>query len=364
MKRYLSVIVLLFCVFVSNIAVASWQNVYQEVKDAYVGDVKIQELVSKALKGLNKIDKDLNVGSGVKSVTLYYKGQVVDSVNVPDDENDVSKWAEITARFVDKAIEKSSKAQEKDFMIFDAIASEIPKVLDKDSKFFESFDEANGINIKNKRTFAARVEDNIITAKIVAFNKQTLIELTNAIKDNKNAEALILDLRGCAGGMSSEAILVADLFLDNGIISSVSGKNKNEAIYYNADENVIWKNKPVFILVDENTASAAEILTAALKEQGIAKVIGTTTKGKGTMQKLIGLETGSVLAITNSMFYTPANNEINDKGISPDICTFEEKENTDINEILARKYGYCHKESRESSEIERKIVLNLLKKDD
>jgi C-terminal processing protease CtpA/Prc len=119
----------------------------------------------------------------------------------------------------------------------------------------------------------------------------------------------------------------------------------------------------VFILVDGNSASAAEILTAALKEQGIAKVIGTMTKGKGSMQKLIGLETGSVLAITNSFFMTPANNEIHKKGIKPDICTFELAENTDIKGLLQRKDGDCYKENRENTQLETKIVYYLLKKD-
>jgi carboxyl-terminal processing protease len=239
----------------------------------------------------------------------------------------------------------------------------MPKVLDDDSKFFTSFDEANGVDIKNKRTFGARVENNVIKVKIVAFNKQTLSELTNVIKENEQAEALILDLRGCAGGMSSEAILVADLFLDGGIICSISGKNENEAVYYNAKEDALWKNKPIFIIVDENTASAAEILTASLKEQGIAKVIGTLTKGKGTMQKLIRLETGSVLAITNSMFYTPANNEINKRGITPDICTFEEKNDSNIDKLIKPGYSYCYGESRENSDLEHKIILKMLKKD-
>jgi carboxyl-terminal processing protease len=195
------------------------------------------------------------------------------------------------------------------------------------------------------------------------FNKQTLTELKNTISENSNVEALVLDLRGCAGGMSSEAILIADLFLDSGIVASIQGRNKQEEIYYTAKEDVVWKNKPIFVFVDESTASAAEILTGALKEQGIAKVIGTVTKGKGSMQKLIGLETGSVLAITNSYFKTPANNEINQRGIWPHICTFELSDNYDIDALIERKDTFCYRQSREESLLEHKIVLKLLKKD-
>ncbi len=363
MKKYSFVFAFFVLIFLSNVASASWKNVYQNVKDAYIGSIKIQDLASSALKGLNNIDKDLRVGSGAKTITLYYKGRVIDSLKKPDDENDAGKWAEITQRFIDKAIEKSAKASENDFMIFDAMAKEMPKILDDDSKFFDNVDEAKGVILRNKRTFGARVENNILVVKIVAFNKQTLNELKNAIGENINVDAIILDLRGCAGGMSSEAISVADLFLDDGIITSVQGRNKQEETYYTAKEDVVWKNKPIFIFVDENTASAAEILTAALKEQGIAKVIGSGTKGKGTMQKLIGLETGSVLAITNSMFYTPANNEINQRGVRPDICTFELSDGHDIDNLLKRKDSFCHKQNRENELLEYKIVLKLLKKD-
>ena len=347
----------------SSITLASWKSVYQDVKGAYIGTIKIQDLASSALKGLNNIDKDLIVGSGTNTITLYYKGKVIVSLKKPEDENDANKWAEITQRFIDKAVEISVKASENDFMIFDALAKEIPKILDADSKFFDNIDEAKGIRFGNKRTFGERVEDNILIVKIVAFNKQTLSELKNAIDNNNNVYAIILDLRGCAGGMSSEAILIADLFLDSGIITSIQGRNKQEETFYTAKEDVIWKNKPIFLLVDENTASAAEILTGALKDQGIAKVIGTVTKGKGTMQKLIGLETGSVLAITNSMFYTPANNEINQRGIWPDICTFELPDNYDIDALFKKKDVFCHKQNREDMLLEYKIVLKLLKKD-
>ena len=344
-------------------ALASWKNVYQDVKDAYIGSIKIQDLASNALKGITNVDIDLKVGSGTNTISLYYKGKVVDSIKKPEDENNASKWAEITERFVEKAIEKSPKASENDFMIFDSMAKEIPNILDNDSKFFDNIDDAKSNNIKNKRTFGARLEDNILIVKIVVFNKQTLSELKNVLIENDNAEAVVLDLRGCAGGMSSEAILVADMFLDSGIITSVQGRNQHEEIYYTAKEDVFWKNKPIFVFVDENTASAAEILAGALKEQGIAKVIGTMTKGKGSMQKLIGLETGSVLAITNSYFKTPSNNEINQRGIRPDICTFELPDNYDIDNLLKRKDSFCHKQNRENELLEYKIVLKLLKKD-
>ena len=363
MKKIIFYVTLLALISVSDVVSASWEKLYQNTKDTYVGDVKIQDLATAALKGLNNIDKNLSIGSGVQSITLYYKGKVVYNVAKPDND-DASKWGEITQRLVDKAIEKSAKASENDFKIFDAMASELPRILDEDSKFFENIDEAGGIAVKNKRVFGAKQEDNILIIRIVAFNKQTINEIIKITEENNMAEAIVFDLRGCLGGMSSEAILAADLFLDSGIITSIQGKDKSEEVYYTAKEDNIWKNKPVFILVDENTASAGEIFVSALKEQGIAKVIGTVTKGKGSMQKLIPLETGSVLAITNSFFKTPANNEIHHHGIVPDICTFELSDNQNVDDLLKRKYKDCYKQNREDMLLEYKIVSKLLKKDD
>ncbi|MBR1948254.1 MAG: hypothetical protein IKA30_00505, partial [Alphaproteobacteria bacterium] len=221
MKKNIFVICMLHAMFVSHELWASWEIVYQNVKDTYVDNITIQEIASSALKGLSNADKNLTVGGGVNTITLYYKGRVIDTVNTPDDN--ANKWAEITKRFIDKSLEKSSVASQNDFMIFDMVAGEIPKALDGDSKFFENFDEANDITNKNKRTFAYRVNENVLTVKIVAFNKQTVNELKKAIAENENVDALILDLRGCAGGMSSEAIKTADLFLDSGIIASTKG---------------------------------------------------------------------------------------------------------------------------------------------
>jgi hypothetical protein len=348
--------------FLTNIVLASWEDVYQNIQNTYIGKVEIEDLASAALKGLNTIDKDLNIGNGAKSISLYYKGRVIDSVSKPED-GDVVKWGEITRRFVDKAIEKSKKVAEKDFEVFDAMARAIPDVLDDDSKFFENIDEARGIVVRNKRMFAKRVMDNVLIVKIVSFNKQTVAELNKTIEEYQMAEAIVFDLRGCLGGMSSEAIKAADLFLDNGIITSMKGKDQFEEVYYTSKEDNIWKNKPVFIFVDGNTASAGEIFVAALKDQGIATVIGTLTKGKGSMQKLIPLETGSVLAVTDSFFKTPANNEIHYKGIIPDICTFELSDNQNIENLLNRKFDDCYRENREEALLEYKIVLKLLKKD-
>ena len=334
-----------------------WSNVYQQVKESYVFDTSYNDLAVAALKGLKKIDKNLTLADDNKRLTLYYKGKVVKVVGKPETE-DALAWGSLTDDMIEQAINVSDKAEQINFEISAKLAEEMVKILDKDSKFYGDWDEANGIKIKNERQFAARMEDDILYIKIRAFNKQTKNEIVEAWDKYAKAKALIVDLRGSGGGMLGEAIEAADLFLEDGIIASTKGKNKSEEVYYIASKTELFADRPMVILVDGNTASAAEVLTAALQEQSRAKVIGTGTKGKGTIQKLINIyPEGGVLAVTNTFFMTPSGRELNQRGIVPDICTFGEVKVMDENKK-------CPADSREDSETElieaKKMIDSLI----
>ncbi len=337
-----------------------WGNFYKKIIDAYVYEVSAEDLVVATLKGLNKVDNKLRVGNDSSRITLYYSGKVVKTIRKPQDANDVAEWGNLTYQIIDAAVNSSSEASRRDFEVMDILAAEMVKILDKDSKIYANFDEVKGISGRNQRTFAARLENNILYVKIAAFNKQTLQELINALGNYEKANALVLDLRGCPGGMPGEAIMAVDLFLDTGIIISSKGKDITEETYYNADAELMWQGKKIFVLVDEETASSAEILAVSLQEQGRAKIIGTSTKGKGSMQKLIELPTGSVVAVTNGFFITPSGNELNGKGVIPDICTFEMPDDKNIDNLLKQQDGQCYAESRSDTELEMNIVKTLM----
>ncbi len=358
MKKLFILAVCLWC----GVAQASdWANVYEQVKQAYVYEVTIEDLAVAALKGINKVDKDLRLGNDGARVTLYYKGKVIKVLRKPEDKNDAKLWGGLSDEILSAAEENSARAAGHNFETPDILAAEMVKILDKDSKFYADLDEVGGY--RNKRQFAARKEGKSLYIKINTFNKQTVKELEQALVEYGDASALVLDIKGCPGGMAGEAVKVAEMFLDGGIIASTKGKTPREETYYNAAGGDVWQGKTIFILVDAETASAAEILAIALKEQGRAKVIGTLTKGKGTMQKLVGLNSGGVVAITNGFFVTPSGNELNNKGVMPDICTFEQAEDSDV-EILSQKPNkVCAAEVRESSELELGVALYLLEKE-
>ena len=130
---------------------------------------------------------------------------------------------------------------------------------------------------------------------------------------------MIIDLRNNGGGIVEEAINIADLFTTkNSTLLITTGKNTEEEITKAKKDKEI--DMPIVILVNENTASASEILTAAIKENcEKVTIVGKTTFGKGVIQTIFTLTDGSGLKLTTNEYYTPKRNKINKIGIKPDV---------------------------------------------
>ena len=130
--------------------------------------------------------------------------------------------------------------------------------------------------------------------------------------------ALVLDLRNDPGGLVDQAIAVADQFLDSGTIVTIRGR-KGSVETQVAHKGGAGVGVPIVALVDQGTASAAEILAAALHDQGRAELVGVPTYGKGTVQTFYDLDDGSGLKLTTARYYTPSGNSLESKGIIPDV---------------------------------------------
>jgi carboxyl-terminal processing protease len=130
--------------------------------------------------------------------------------------------------------------------------------------------------------------------------------------------SLILDLRDDPGGIVDQAILVADQFLDSGTIVTIRGR-QGSVETQNAHKGGLAVGVPVTILVDQGTASASEILSAALRDHGRAKLVGQPTYGKGTVQTFYDLEDGAGLKLTTARYLTPKGNSLESKGLIPDV---------------------------------------------
>ena len=192
-------------------------------------------------------------------------------------------------------------------------------------------------------------KNNIGYIKIKSFiGSNTASDFVKALKDTSKTDGLIIDLRGNTGGLLSNAVVVANLFINNGkIVSIVSRNGKKNDISAKTDFPII--TKPTVVLVDETSASASEILSGALKDNHKAILVGSKTYGKGLVQQIIPLENSTGLNITIAKYLTPNGSDINKKGIEPDInVPYSISERRKHNDIQLKKaemivYNMCKK---------------------
>ena len=133
----------------------------------------------------------------------------------------------------------------------------------------------------------------------------------------QGAQGLVLDLRGNGGGLLTEAVLVSSIFVPNGVIVSTHGRTQDTRTFDATGDSL--PKHPMVVLINGDTASASEIVTAALEQSGTAKVVGTTSFGKGTFQEVIPLNNGGALDLTVGQYLTRNGTSINDVGIPPQV---------------------------------------------
>lgn len=173
--------------------------------------------------------------------------------------------------------------------------------------------------IKIKTVKSSIVDKNIGYIQISSFiGSTTPNEFMEALEKTKDAKGLILDLRGNTGGLLPNAVFIANLFIPEGNIVSIVGRNGYK-YNINAQDTELVINKPTVVLVDGGSASASEILSGALKDYNKAKLLGTKTYGKGMVQKIIPMPNETGLNLTVAKYLTPKGIDINKKGITPDI---------------------------------------------
>ncbi len=173
--------------------------------------------------------------------------------------------------------------------------------------------------IKINHVEASVIENDIGYLQISTFDEGCADEFKKKYEElkNQNIKSLIIDLRNNGGGIVDEATDIADLFADKDATLLVTvDKDNNEDITKAKTDKII--DMPVVILTNSNTASASEILAGALKDLGVAKIVGTTTYGKGVIQTLLTLGDGTGIKITTNEYYTPNKSKINEVGIVPD----------------------------------------------
>lgn len=168
------------------------------------------------------------------------------------------------------------------------------------------------------------LEGNVAYVRIKQFQSGTHDELLNAVGKLRESSrgpiaGVLLDLRNDPGGLVDEASATADEFLDGGIIYSTRhrGKTVDEV---RAGSGGALSREPMVVLVNEYSASAAELLAGALQDQKRATIVGATTFGKGSVQSIVDLPGGAALRLTTMRYYTPGGHAIQAQGIRPDVA--------------------------------------------
>lgn len=188
-------------------------------------------------------------------------------------------------------------------------------------------------------------DDHIGYIRISAFQERTGDDLKKALREieakARPLKGIVLDMRNNPGGLLHQSVEVSDAFLKSGNIVSTRARAKSMESKTVAKDNGDEPICPMVVLVNEGTASAAEIVSGALQDNGRAVIIGTQTFGKGSVQTVIPLEDGAALKLTTAKYYTPKGRSIQAEGITPDIVIKQirpgdEKEDVD-NALLREK---------------------------
>jgi len=187
-------------------------------------------------------------------------------------------------------------------------------------------------------TVTVTADGGIVVVRISAFNQETATSLERKLRRVRATMAvemrgLVIDLRGNPGGLMRPAIQIADLFLSQGTIIRTRGRHADSNQYYAASGADLAQGLPIVVLIDGASASAAEILAAALQDRGRAVVAGTTSYGKGTVQTVMRLPNEGEVTLTWSRLIAPSGYHLHRLGVFPGICTSRGKA---VERVLAR----------------------------
>ncbi|MGW5127450.1 S41 family peptidase [Streptomyces sp. NPDC004069] len=156
----------------------------------------------------------------------------------------------------------------------------------------------------------------VTVVRIAAFSKGVGEEVRTAVRRSPATGGIVLDLRGNSGGLVAEAVTTASVFLDGGLVATYDVDGDQQALHAGSGGDT---TRPLVVLVDGGTMSAAELLTGALQDRGRAVVVGSRTFGKGSVQMPSRLPDGAVAELTVGHYRTPGGHAVDGHGITPDL---------------------------------------------
>ncbi len=172
------------------------------------------------------------------------------------------------------------------------------------------------------------LEDDVLYVRLRIFNERSTSSIETAVEDMQREisanggapRGMILDLRNNPGGLLDEAVSVTDLFLDRGLIVETRGRHSNQVTRSSARRGqLVGRNLPLVVMINEFSASASEIVSSSLKSHGRATLVGVQSFGKGTVQGIHQFESGAALRLTVARYFTASGELIDKVGVTPDL---------------------------------------------
>ena len=200
------------------------------------------------------------------------------------------------------------------------------------------------IEIKSVSAKIIGDKEKIAYLRLKSFNENSDKQLFKKIKEFekiKKPVGYIVDLRNNPGGLLTQAISITDFFLDSGEIVSTKGRKLIESRKFFAKKGDGINGKPIIVIINNGSASAAEILAGALKDHKRAIVLGENTYGKGSVQSIIPLKNGGGMRLTISKYYLPSGKSISEVGVTPDIFVEETGDDFKVNTETDNQLNYA-----------------------
>ena len=321
--------------------VRTFTAVYNLVKQAYVDDVGDKRLMEAAIKGLlSGLDphseyldprqlSDLTEGTsgaydglGLEVLTIDGVLRVVAPIDDTPAERGGIKPGDIITRIDGKAVSAENVNESVEQLRGNPGSSVVLTVVHEgESAPVEITLKREKIKVASVR--ARWLEPGYAYLRVSQFQEDSGGELKRKLAKLRAKDAalrgVVLDLRSNPGGLLTSAVEISDVFLDSGTIVTTRGRLNDTDLSFSATPGDLTDGAPLVILVDRGTASAAEIVAGALKDNHRGLILGQRTFGKGSVQTVLPLEDGHAVKLTTARYYTPANISIQATGITPDI---------------------------------------------
>ena len=326
---------------VSMSDIRQFTAVFDLVKQAYVDPVDDKTMMQNAIRGmltgldphseyldqtgmqaLNEDTSGSYDGLGIEVITLNGALRVIAPIDDTPAARAGIKPGDIIVRIDGTAITADNATQAVDMLRGKAGSKVKLSILHEGASVPEDYTlTREAIRVASVRV--RELEPGYVYIRVVQFQEDTGNELRSKLGKLLAKEhplrGAVLDLRSNPGGLLTSAVEISDDFLDSGVIVTTRGRLKQADLSFNATPGDLLDGAPLVVLVDNGTASAAEIVTGALKDNHRAVVMGRRTFGKGSVQTVLPLDDTHAVKLTTARYYTPNGTSIQAAGIMPDI---------------------------------------------